>query len=154
MSKFIIRPIRQEEIKEVSALWLEFMHYLHEVNPDYYLDPNQKAFANYLQQHLTSSEHMVLVAQLDDQVIGFLMARVEQQSWFDGSKMGFIRFLVVREQYQSQGIGRAMVDQVLGWFESLLVKRIELYVLKGLPASGFWDRMGFEILMDRRFFEF
>jgi hypothetical protein len=46
-----------------------------------------------------------------------------------------------------------MAKYVIKWFRNKGLSRIEVYVLKGIPASTFWEKMGFKVFIDRRFLE-
>jgi GNAT superfamily N-acetyltransferase len=87
-------------------------------------------------------------------LVGFSLAQIETlPEWFGAEQIGLIRYLAVSENYRGGGVGHEMVTFVIDWFRSLGISRAELHVLKGLPASGFWSKIGFKAFMDRRFRE-
>jgi N-acetylglutamate synthase-like GNAT family acetyltransferase len=93
-------------------------------------------------------------AEKDKKLIGFSLAHIKTlPEWFGSTRIGLIRYLAVSEGNRRKGVGNQIAIFVKDWFSSFGIKRIELYVLKGLPASDFWTKLGFIEFMDRRFME-
>ena len=130
------------------------MELLARTNSDYWqVRDGPAAFSRYLVSAVRDKDALVIVAEEECAgLAGFSLAFVETlPEWFGSEQIGLLRYLAVAEQYWGQGIGRDMANHVVDWFRSLGIKRMELYVLQGLPASGFWSKMGFRTFMDRRF---
>ena len=149
----LIRKATKRDIKQIIEIWLDFMHYLRDINPDYYsLSPNPISFSDFLAESMELEERRIFLAEEEGEICGFLLAFVETlPEWFGEEKIGLIRYLAVREGMQQKGIGKKLFDKSMQWFRSERIKRVELYVLQGIPASGFWKKQGFRKLMDRRF---
>lgn len=147
-----VRKVLPGDIPAVVAIWREFMTMLADTNPDYW-DGRRgaAAFSAHLEAVLSSTDALAAVAETDGHIAGFALARVEAlPEWFD-TRIGLIRYLAVSPDARGLGVGKALFDAVVQWFRSQDIERVELYVLDGLPASGFWDRMGFKRFMERRF---
>ena len=150
----MIRPATQHDLSQIAQLWGDFMHFLQEINPDYYpiSENGIDFFAREMQNYLDSDLHFLHVAEKDGSVIGFGYGYIEKlPPWFGKKQIGMIRYLAVDRQYQRQQIGQMITNHLIEEFRSRGIKRVELYVLSGLQTSGFWKKMGFASMMDRRF---
>lgn len=92
-----------------------------------------------LKQKLAHDREGILVATMDDQIVGAVMGG------FDGHR-GWIYSLAVDVAHRRQGVGTALVQQM----ESLLRQRGCLKVNLQVHAStaeviGFYEELGFEV---------
>lgn len=92
---------------------------------------------------LVSASQIANVAVVEGEVVGFVRALT------DGQSNGYLSMLVVAEERRRQGIGRALVEQVLG-----VNSRVTWVLRAGRPgAPEFFSRLGFEfssLAMERR----
>lgn len=148
-----IRQANEADIPLILPIWAQFMAFLQERNPDYWaLTGGEGAFGQHLQSSIAEANTLVSVAELDGLIAGFCLAYIERlPEWFGAEKIGLIRYLAVANDHQSQGIGQELVVNTLDWFDTKEIERVEVFVLNGIPASRFWDKMGFKPFMDRRF---
>jgi len=90
----------------------------------------------------------VLVAEADGELIGYMAGRVGR--WESGPPhvIGHLLWAFVCEEWRSRGAGRALVDRLLGFFESRGVEDITLrYVIGNAHAERFWAMLGFTPLI-------
>ena len=150
----VVRKAEERDVPGIVALWDEFMQLLRSTNPDYWeVRDGRAAFSRYLEGTFRETEVSVTVAEVEGAgLVGFSLAQIDTlPEWFGSEQIGLIRYLSVSELYQGRGVGQEMAAYIIDWFRSKDISRIELYVLKDLPASGFWSKMGLKVFMDRRF---
>lgn len=151
--KLEVRRAEAADIPGIVEVWAEFMDLLKRTNPHYWKVRNgRSAFTGYLEGILAQKESLVAVGESDHRLLGFCLAHLDPlPEWFGSARIGLIRYLAVSEAAQDKGVGYRIATFVQDWFASQGVKRIELYVLRGLPASGFWEKIGYKVFMDRMF---
>ena len=151
-----IRKADQQDIPGILALWEDFMELLRDMNPHYWVVKNGRAaFSRYLERMIGEAGVLVAAAEMGGTgLLGFTLAQVETlPEWFGSEQIGLIRYLAVSDTYRGKDIGQEMAAFTIDWFRSKGISRIELYVLKDLPASDFWSKVGFKVFMDRRYME-
>jgi N-acetylglutamate synthase-like GNAT family acetyltransferase len=129
------------------------MGYLQGHNPDYWkMEDGEDAFARHLTTSLEDLRSLIAVAETNGNLAGFCLAYIDGlPEWFGAEKIGLIRYLAVSKDYRRGGIGQKLVSFMLNWFSNNGIERVEVFVLKGIPASSFWAKLGFKEFMDRRF---
>lgn len=80
-----------------------------------------------------------LIAMDGDTPVG--MARVVG----DGGYVYFICDVIVRPSYQSQGLGRSIIEQVLAWLESQVDENetIMINLMSAMNKESFYEKLGF-----------
>ncbi len=63
----------------------------------------------------------------------------------DGGYVYFICDVIVRPAYQSQGLGRAIIENVLGWLETQVAEdeTIMVNLMSAMNKEPFYEKLGF-----------
>ncbi len=105
------------------------------------LDDSREGIERFLARNPTSC----FVAEKDGILLGTIM------SGQDGLR-GYIYHAVVQPGKRRQGIGRALVEAVVGAMEREEIHQLALVVYKNnLPGNRFWESMGFVAREDLSF---
>jgi len=139
-----IRPVRQEEAKQVSALTAKvFRSYQGHYHADPQLDAEQSdaVYTSWAYRSVVSREvaHEVLVAEREGTIAGFITLRVHSP------EAGEVPLYGVDPSVQGHGIGRNLIIGALRWFEAQnVVKMFISTQITNLSSQKVWVRLGFE----------
>jgi ribosomal protein S18 acetylase RimI-like enzyme len=110
------RPAEKRDIPAISELQREIFSYSY----------SEKKFEESLSQ-------IFLVAELDKQIIGFVIC----ERTGVGISMG------VSKQHREQGAGRRLMIQVEKELTSLHVKKVRIHIRENNPFLGFFKKIGY-----------
>lgn len=142
-----VRRARPDDLSAVVGLWLELIDFHFAIDPYYRLKPNAAELAaEFLGTRIESENSLVLVADVDGSVIGYLMAEVASRPHvFEGDSVLLIMDACVTSGCRRRGVGKALVDELLRVARELGITRIEVgYNVKNETSTAFWREMGFK----------
>jgi ribosomal protein S18 acetylase RimI-like enzyme len=92
---------------------------------------------------------VIFVAERDDEVLGYVWAALEPQSWKDlREAAGFIHDLAVDERGRRSGIATALVDAATDWLRRRGMPRVVLGTAeRNAAAQALFTRLGFRRTM-------
>ena len=98
---------------------------------------------------MKSEDGLVLVAGDKGKVIGYSLAEIRRISpGLKREKYGYIDEMAVTANYQRRGIGEKMLAEIMRWFQSNDIKRVELgTTTQNVVGNSFWQKQGFTIYM-------
>lgn len=146
MNKITIRDLKKADLPEAKLIFNEFVQ--HHVQCDSTLEKVADAdqmWAEYIfENDQTKDDFKVLIAELDDQVVGFCLAYVaERPPIYKSQRIGMIGNIAVKEGCKRMGIGQQLFDEIKSWFQSQGLELIETEVAITNPQSmGFWKKVG------------
>jgi ribosomal protein S18 acetylase RimI-like enzyme len=149
----LIKIIEAEEkhIPDITRLWKEFIQFHIDIEPIWI--PNEGAEDGQREEQtkplMASEKGLVLVALDEDEVVGYSISEIKDPP--RGStrpEYGYIHHVAVTENYRRTGVGEQMFNEILKWFKSKGMDRIELDITsKNYVSSSFWGKLGFEEYM-------
>lgn len=146
----IVREATEADVARIVAIWAEHLDFHAEFDSRFRrVDGSEAAFADHLRERIGKEEFLLLVAEVDGDVVGFLNAEVgNYPPCFVSRAHGIIEDLAVAPPWQRRGLGMALVRRGLAWFRDLGLQAVEARVLMANPrAMGFWAEAGFEPYM-------
>ncbi|MCP4968490.1 MAG: GNAT family N-acetyltransferase [bacterium] len=105
-------------------------------------EPVDAAFASILDD----DESALFVGGIDDVVLGFIWARLEDlRPQAAGERIGVIKLVYVEEWARMVAVGEAMLDQALDWLRGLGITKFDAIVSPGHRlAKNFFESAGFK----------
>lgn len=134
----------------ILEVWKEFMDFHRDIDPFFTRSEDAHiSFGKYLEEAVKSEKTHILVAVDNAAVVAYSISEIcERPPVFQDRTYGVISDLAVTSDYQRKGIGTTMLQDILQWFESHHIDRIELRVVAGNEvASSFWKKHGFQEYM-------
>lgn len=136
--------IREANIKDINAivdLWEEMMNFhiqksdLYEIKPD-----ARQIYAYYLKEVLKSHESIVIVYEIENKIVGYLMAEESlNPPVYKETKIGTIIEICVTEKHRNKGIGEELLAEIEKWFINKGINRIECMISDFNEISkSFW----------------
>lgn len=151
--KAVVRPALLNDLDQVTELWacLASMHTPLDSTFSWTEDSLVR-YREFAEERLTDPLARLLVAELQGEVVGFLLAVIASYPpVFTIGKYGSIYDVFVAEDCRGLGVGEQLVEDVLTWFRGHGLTRAELRVhVANEVGRRFWDRMGFTPFLENR----
>src|SRR4030042_4055363 len=145
----MIKIIKAEErhIPDVCKLWWEFMKYSEEIDPVF--APEEGVIPVFEKQELRptmqNKDSLILVALDGKKTVGYSYSLIIRKSPLGKrQKSGLVHDLFVTEDCRRKGTGEKLYAEILKWFHSQGVDRVELQVIaKNKAGCSFWRKHGY-----------
>ncbi|MGP8079336.1 MAG: GNAT family N-acetyltransferase [Dehalococcoidales bacterium] len=142
---------KENHIEDIGKLFWEFIIFPKNIDPIW--TPNDNAISCFIEDHLNnfmkSENCLVLVALDDSKTVGYSLSEIKIIP--PGPKRddyGYIDQMAIIASYRHKGIGEKMYAEILNWFRSKGIKRIEVgTTARNNVANSFWQKQGFTIFM-------
>ncbi len=150
MSEVIIRQATFEDIEEILPLWQEMMGFHTKLDERFRQAENSVEICTQaFKSILKNSDCCVLVAEVEKQLVGYIVGKVKTTPIFVPSHYGDISDICVSPEWRRSGIGRKLFESLRLWFKEKHIEHLEAGVAHGNPVSqAFWRSMGFEDYID------
>jgi ribosomal protein S18 acetylase RimI-like enzyme len=148
-----VKIVKAEEkhVTAIGQLWWEFMLFHQNIDPIF--TPREGSIPgfeeNQVRRLMKSEDGLVLVALDGIKVVGYSLSEIRGPSpGFKREKYGYIHDTAVTAAYRRKGTGEKMVSEIMKWFKSKKVDRVELQTAaQNLVANSFWQKQGFTVYM-------
>jgi len=124
-----VRRVRAEEIEGAARLAGKLVRMHHETDPSrFFLAENvERGYAAWFRRALDGSRAVILVAVQAEAVVGYAYGAFEERDWnLLLDEHGAIHDLYVEESVRQQGVGRRLVEALIGELEALGARRVVL----------------------------
>ena len=144
MAKIIIRNVKKEDLRAVSEIVVNGWKAAYRgIIADDYLD-SLSVEENYQRRLKDYKENGFIIAELDNEVVGFCRYTLENLFSKELSEIdGEICAIYVKPELKRNGIGRELFKYVFNEFRKNGNKKIILWCLKeNNPKRAFYEKMG------------
>ncbi len=147
-----IRPATSADLPVLGRLGAALMRAHYGFDPRRFIAPGSNpegGYAAFLRTQLADDEAVVLVAEQEGTVVGYVYAALEPMSWKElRGPAGFIHDLVVDSASQRLGVGSALLNAALEWMKSRGAPRALLgTAARNVDAQRLFERLGFRRTM-------
>src|SRR5262245_27828761 len=147
-----IRRAEPRDAEALGRLGAALMHTHYAFDAKRFLDPGEGAesgYAEFLVSQLRDEESIVLVAEQDGQIVGYVYAAIEPLSWKElRDECGFIHDLLVTDAARRTGLGEALLNQAIDWLRKRGMPRVVLgTAAQNENARRLFERRGFRATM-------
>lgn len=147
-----IRRATQADLPAVGRLGALLMRAHFDFDPDRFMRPGadgEQGYAWFLGTQLTEQDSIVLVAERDGEVLGYVYAAIEPASWKDlRDRAGYIHDVWVNEDCRGQGIAETLIAASIDWLRVRGMPRVLLGTAAQNPrAQRLFQRLGFRNTM-------
>lgn len=147
-----IRQAEKCDLQALGRLGATLMRVHHAFDPDRFLSPDANAdqgYAWFLGTQLEERGVVVLVAERDGEILGYVYAGLEPMSWKElRGPAGFIHDVVVDETARRAGIAGMLVERAAAWLEERGAPRILVWTAeKNAASQELFERAGFRRTM-------
>jgi ribosomal protein S18 acetylase RimI-like enzyme len=145
-----IREMESADADCVAGFVTELNRFEADISPD--RDPSEQAGKDhfeYLCGEISSLGGFCLVAELEEQLLGFLLAAPDTMPGFivkpEYRTYGEIYDLYVVPEARGKGLARKLIDEAVDRFRKMGLRQVGLFALAGnTNAIRIYERMGFE----------
>lgn len=110
---------------------------------------NEKVqFNGYHKKYIESKKHLILVAAIQDKVVGYLFGYIQELELYK-YPIGFLDSLFVIEEYRNHNIGTELMTHFEKWIKEKDIKYIDLKVLSNNEdAVRLYQKLNYKIRVD------
>jgi ribosomal protein S18 acetylase RimI-like enzyme len=148
----MIRPATPADLAALGRLGAHLMRTHHAFDAQRFLSPGddpEGGYAWFLETQLRERDAIVLVAERDAQVVGYVYAGLEPLSWKElRGPAGFIHDIVVDESARGAGLARQLLREAIRWLRNRGAPRVVLWTAaQNLQAQRLFETAGFRTTM-------
>lgn len=147
-----IRPAERGDLPALGRLGALLMRTHYAFDSRRFMPPGahpEQGYAWFLGTQLEHEDVVILVAERDGDVVGYVYAGVEPRSWKElRDEAGFVHDLVVAEHARRRGIAAVLLEAAVAWLRARGVPRVLLWTAEqNGAAQHLFARLGFRRTM-------
>ena len=145
--ELIVRQATEADLDSIVKLGMELIEYHVKFREYYRVKENfEETTRKFHLENITAEKTMLLVAEVSSEIVGFTLGRIRKTPpIFQIEEYGLVIGLYVKEEYRRKRIGEKLTRELLKWFKSKGMKRVEVSVdLKNKIGVSAWTKFGFE----------
>jgi GNAT superfamily N-acetyltransferase len=148
----IIRPAESRDLPALGRLGAALMRTHYAFDQSRFMSPDDGAedgYAGFLSSQLSATDAVVMVAESDGVVVGYVYAGIEPLSWKElRDEAGFVHDLLVSPEARNSGAGRQLLDAAIAWLRRQGMPRVVLWTAaRYAGAQRLFERSGFRPTM-------
>jgi ribosomal protein S18 acetylase RimI-like enzyme len=147
-----VRPATRKDLPELGKLGALLLRAHYGFDPKRFMAPGadpEQGYAWFLGTQLESADVVVLVAERDGAVVGYVYAGIEPQSWKElREECGFIHDVAVKESGRRLGVATALLEAAMAWLRERGMPRVVLWTAeRNEGAHRLFTELGFRRTM-------
>ena len=147
-----IRPAVDRDLPALGRLGATLVRVHHAFDQARFMAPApdvEAGYAWFLGTQLAQPEVVILVADHLGEVVGYVYAGLEPQSWKElREAAGFVHDVVVAEDFRGQGIAARLTEAAIAWLYQQGAPRVMLWsAAQNAGAQRLFARLGFRRTM-------
>ena len=109
----------------------------------------KRATPGFLAASCRADDAVVMVAEIDGVVAGYVYAGIEPLSWKElRDEAGFVHDLLVSDEARNSGVGQQLLDAAIAWLKQRGMPRVVLWTAaRNAGAQRLFERRGFRSTM-------
>jgi GNAT superfamily N-acetyltransferase len=147
MNNLTIRKAASSDVEKIVELGLLLQQHAEKSNPFIWriTEEGKSLLKQKVESDLTASNVVVLLAEVDGEVIGYVRGEVSSRSDHTPRTVGQVSRMYVLKQFRRKGVGRGLIEELCSFFDSNKVEDLTVrYVIGNKKAESFWEKLGFE----------
>ncbi|MEO5896119.1 MAG: GNAT family N-acetyltransferase [Vicinamibacterales bacterium] len=149
---YSIRSATERDLAAVGRLGALLIRGHYEFDPERFMRPqsgDEQGYGSFLGSQLNDPDSIVLVAEHDGEVVGYVYAAVEPPSWKElRDRAGYIHDVLVAEGHRRSGMAEALMNAAIEWLRTRGVPRVVLGTAsQNENAQRLFRRLGFRPTM-------
>jgi GNAT superfamily N-acetyltransferase len=151
-TRILIRPATPADMPAVGRLGALLVKQHHALDPQRFIAGGEgvaEGYAWFLDSQLEQPGVVILVAEREGQVVGYVYAALEPHNWKElRDAAGFVHDVVVDESARRLGVATGLVEAACAWLREHGAPRALLWsAAPNAAAQALFERMGFRRTM-------
>jgi ribosomal protein S18 acetylase RimI-like enzyme len=147
-----IRKAQRSDREPLGRLGAMLMRLHYEFDRQRFLAPGnnvEQGYGSFLTGMLDSEENVVLVAEENGAIVGYVFAALEPLSWKDlRGPAGFIHDIAVADEARRQGVATQLIEAAISWLREHGAPRVILGTAsQNTAAHTLFHKLGFRDTM-------